>query len=82
MVAFSNAAQKELRRLPFSIEHRILSKIMGLKEDPRPRGCIKLKGDEAVWRIRVGDYRIIYSIDDSNKVVDITYVRHRKNAYE
>jgi mRNA interferase RelE/StbE len=82
MVIFTSAAQKELKRLSFSMEHRILMKIMELKEDPRPRGCIKLRGDEAIWRIRVGDYRVLYEIDDLERVVDIVYVRHRKNAYE
>ena len=82
MVVFTNAARKELKRLPFSMEHRILKKIMDLRENPRPMGCIKLSGDEAVWRIRVGDYRVLYLIDDMKRVVDIVYVRHRRNAYE
>ena len=63
-IVFANAARKELKRLPISMEHRILMKIMELKEDPRPRGCIKLRGDEGLWRIRIGDYRVIYAIDE------------------
>ncbi len=81
-ITFTRAAQKELGRLSYELEDRILMKIKLLRSDPRPRGCVKLRGDEELWRIRVGDHRIIYAIDDMRKTVDIGHVRHRRNAYE
>jgi mRNA interferase RelE/StbE len=53
-----------------------------LESNPRPPGCQKLRGQKDSWRIRIGDYRVIYTIDDLNNVVDIIHVRHRKNAYD
>ncbi|MCL5991581.1 MAG: type II toxin-antitoxin system RelE/ParE family toxin [Bacteroidetes bacterium] len=54
---------------------------MALKSEPRPAGCKKLIGFHNLWRIRIGDYRIIYSIDDSDKIIDISTIKHRKDAY-
>ncbi|MBM4248663.1 MAG: type II toxin-antitoxin system RelE/ParE family toxin [Euryarchaeota archaeon] len=81
-ITFTRSAQKELGKLSYELEGRILLKINQLKKDPRPRGCIRLRGDEGLWRLRVGDYRIIYAIDDERKAVDVGHVRHRKNAYD
>jgi mRNA interferase RelE/StbE len=49
---------------------------------PRPPGCKKLKGGDNVWRIRVGDYRIVYVIDDAARTVDVTRIAHRREVYE
>ncbi|MCK5523835.1 MAG: type II toxin-antitoxin system RelE/ParE family toxin [Thiomargarita sp.] len=50
-------------------------------ENPYPQGCLKIQGQKNLWRIRVGDYRVIYSVYEEEKWVDIIAVRHRKKAY-
>jgi mRNA interferase RelE/StbE len=53
-----------------------------LASTPRPPGCKKLKGGDDEWRIRVGDYRIVYEIDDTARAVDVTRIAHRREVYE
>lgn len=77
----SKPAVKALRDLPASINQRISTAIDGLKEQPRPPGCIKLQGREELWRIRVGDYRIIYAIDDMIRIVDVRRIGNRRDVY-
>jgi mRNA interferase RelE/StbE len=74
-------AEKDLDDLSASVRRRVIQRIRGLATEPRPRGCVKLAGAEDLWRLRVGDYRLIYSVDDHESVVRIGYVRHRKDAY-
>jgi mRNA interferase RelE/StbE len=64
-VASTASTEKELRELPTKIIGRIVPRLEGLASAPRPPGCKKLKGGDKEWRIRVGDYRIIYVIDDA-----------------
>lgn len=73
-------AQKDLDRLEVSVFERILKKIRALSKDARPPGCLKLTGDEG-YRLRVGDYRILYRIDDESKRIFIYRVKHRKDVY-
>jgi mRNA interferase RelE/StbE len=73
--------EHDLRKLPASDFHRIISSIKGLAHAPRPPGCRKIVGSPNDWRIRVGKYRVIYEIDDRERVIRITTVRHRKEAY-
>ena len=80
-VTFARSARKELERLSSQEVGRIFAKIETLVKDPRPKGCRKLVGESNLWRIRVGNYRVIYSIDDRNKTVDIVQVRHRSDVY-
>ena len=80
-VSFARSAWKEFSRLEVALASRILEKIEALVSDPRPAGCRKLEGSDDFWRIRVGEYRVIYSIDDSHHVVDISAIRHRSDAY-
>ena len=75
-------ASRDLESLPAGLVVRIDGKILALRIDPRPPGVKKLKGELDLWRIRIGDYRVIYSIDDRARVVDIVRVRHRSKAYE
>jgi mRNA interferase RelE/StbE len=49
---------------------------------PRPPGCKKLVGGDKEWRIRIGDYRVVYEIDDAAKTVDVTRIAHRRDVYE
>lgn len=81
-ITFARSALKELESLGGSVVRRVISKIEALAAQPRPAGCRKLAGEENLWRVRVGDYRIIYSVDDANEVVDIIAVRHRSKASE
>ena len=73
-------AQKQLERIPADVQERMLAALEGLVESPRPEGCSKLAGREA-WRVRVGDYRIIYEVHDDKQVVIVVVIRHRKDAY-
>ena len=82
-VTISRSAIKELRSLPGKIIQKISEKIDSLAENPRPTGSKKVKGTKAnLWRIRVGDYRVIYEIDDEIKIVDVVKIGHRKDVYD
>lgn len=81
-IDFARSARKQLESLPDAIATRVLARIEVLVRTPRPNGCRKLVGSDNLWRIRVGDYRVIYSIDDAKQVVDVNAVRHRREAYE
>jgi mRNA interferase RelE/StbE len=81
-VIVSKTASKELADLPTHAVNRIIPAIKKLGEDPRPSGCKKLKGEQNTWRIRVGDYRVIYIIDDVIRIVDIRGIGHRKDIYD
>jgi len=80
-VLLERAAQQDLKRLSAESFQRIVSHIKALAKNPRPTGCRKLFGSKSDWRIRVGDYRIIYEVDDREKVVRVMRVRHRREAY-
>lgn len=73
-------AQKELSQLPIEVYERVKEVIINLDENPRPSGCKKLTAREG-WRIQVGDYRVIYEIDDKAKKVVILHVGHRRDVY-
>jgi mRNA interferase RelE/StbE len=76
------SAQKELDALDDTLFARIDRKILVLADNPRPAGGKKLKGYKNLWRIRVGDWRVLYIIDDEAKQVHITRVAHRREVYE
>jgi mRNA interferase RelE/StbE len=80
-IVFARSARKELESLSEALGRRILARIEALAADPRPHRCVKLAGSEDLWRIRVGDYRVLYAIDDALQVIDVIAVRHRKDAY-
>ena len=75
------SAGKELDALSDALFARIDRRILALAENPRPPGCKKLKGYKDLWRIRVGDYRVVYTIDDAKRLVDVTRIRHRSEVY-
>jgi len=60
---------------------RIITRIEALAHDPRPTGARKLRGSRNLWRVRIGDYRVVYGLDDRRRVIDIVRVRHRREAY-
>lgn len=80
-VLLERAAERDLRRLSAEIHDRIIRAIQGLVRNPRPPGCRKLTGTENDWRIRVGDYRVVYDIEDAVRVVRVMRVRHRRDVY-
>ena len=81
-VALTTSAEKELQWLPSKVVARIMPRLEHLASAPRPPGCKKLKGGRNEWRIRVGDYRLVYVIDDTAKTVDVTRIAHRREVYE
>ena len=81
-ITFKKSAIKDLLSLPPEEVRRIIVKIDQLALEPRPKGCKKLQGDNLeLWRIRVGDYRVVYSIEDIIRIVEINAIGHRKDIY-
>jgi mRNA interferase RelE/StbE len=80
-IEVSATAEKQLRRLPVADQVRVVRAVQLLGTEPHPRGCRKLAGYEDVFRIRVGIYRVIYSVDDETIVVVVLKVGHRKDVY-
>ncbi|CAN5272473.1 type II toxin-antitoxin system RelE/ParE family toxin [soil metagenome] len=81
-VIVSKTASKELADMPAQVINRIIPAIKNLGENPRPSGEKKLKGEQDTWRIRIGDYRVIYTINDTIRIVDVRKVGHRKDIYD
>ncbi|HYK97298.1 MAG TPA: type II toxin-antitoxin system RelE/ParE family toxin [Candidatus Acidoferrales bacterium] len=79
-VDVQRSAERDLDRLSPTLFERITERLAALAEQPRPPGAEKLVGLEA-YRIRVGDYRLIYEVDDSARVIVVTRVRHRREVY-
>ena len=79
-ISILRKAQKELADLPMEAYERVRGAIYDLGEDPRPQGCRKLTGRDG-WRIRVGDYRLIYEIDDNRQAIIVLHVGHRRDVY-
>ena len=75
-------ARKELEALPDKVLARVLERMDSLRYAPRPAGCKKLKGYKDQWRVRVGDWRVVYIIDDPAKLISITRIAHRREVYE
>jgi mRNA interferase RelE/StbE len=80
-VFLERAAERDLKKLSVRVHDRVISAIQGLAKNPRPAGCRKLTGAENDWRIRVGDYRVVYEIADAIRVVRVNRVRHRREVY-
>jgi len=81
-IRFRKSAQKDLKILTKVTFKRVIKKIKNLEDNPKPQGSKKLAGYENYWRIWVGNYRIIYSVQDDILLVEIIAVRHRKDAYD
>ena len=80
-VELKPSAEKSLVSLPAVVQRRILLALRGLEPDPRPHGSIKLAGKDDLWRIRVGDYRIVYPIHDDVLLVLVVRIGHRRDIY-
>jgi len=78
----SRRVEKEIAELPQQARDRVIEAIRKLAEDPRPRGARKLVGEiGGAWRIRVGDWRVIYDVDEDERLVIILAALHRREAY-
>ena len=80
-IAFARSARKEIEALDAEMARRVHTTIISLVTEPYPRGCRKLLGGRRRWRIRVGDYRIIYDVFEGERIVDVIAIRHRSEAY-
>lgn len=79
---WKESAKKELKNLDKPIIKRLLETITQLAENPRPPACKKLQGADHLYRVRVGDYRVVYSIDDKVLIIEIICVGHRRKIYQ
>ncbi len=80
-IQWRNSTKKDLRGLPSQEVARIVEAVGQLGNDPQPHGSQKLSGSECTYRIRVGDYRIIYKVFGTPPIIEIQRVRHRKDVY-
>lgn len=80
-ISFTRSARKELSRLEKATVIRIVTQIEKLIENPHPPGCRKIQGAIDLWRIRIGNYRVIYQIIDQELIIEVVAVRHRRDAY-
>ena len=80
-ILLERSAERDLRRLSAEMHERVIAAIRSLAANPRPPGCRKLTGSQHDWRIRVGDYRVVYEIADDIRVVRVNRVRHRREVY-
>ena len=81
-VELTTAAARQVKKLPRPARARVLDAIEGLAQDPRPHGAKKLVGENTAWRVRVGDYRVIYDVFDDELVVTVVRAAHRRDVYE
>jgi mRNA interferase RelE/StbE len=80
-IVYKPSVEKDLRSLPRSTVMRVTRQIDVLRDDPISRYSVKLTGSKGLYRIRVGDYRVIYGVDQDAKQVTIHHVRHRRDVY-
>ena len=80
-IEWKKSTRKDLRKLPASATERIVEVVELLSQNPFPHGVEKLSGSEHAYRIRLGDYRIVYEVVAESKLVEIQRVRHRKDVY-
>ena len=80
-ILIEDSAEKDLLKLPQETVERILKHILPLEDNPRFPGTRKITGSRNDWRIRVGDYRVVYEILDERKIVRIFKIKHRKDVY-
>jgi mRNA interferase RelE/StbE len=80
-VLISRSAEKQLKKLPLEAQRKVAAVIVSLGIEPRPYGCKKLSGTEDSYRVRVGDYRIIYDISERKVLVTVLKIAHRRDVY-
>lgn len=77
----TDSARKDLDRLRGATWERVRDALMDLPDDPRPRGCKKLRGGADSYRIRIGEYRAVYAVDEPSQAATLLRVRHRREVY-
>ncbi len=82
VIVISRIAEKQIATFPRHIANNIIAKIDALNNAPRPHGSKKLEGSDKEYRIRSGDYRIIYRIEDSKLFIEVIRIRHRRDVYK
>lgn len=80
-VAWKGSARRELRKLPNRIIQKVVAKVEELADDPLPRDALKLKGADHAYRVRLGNYRIVYSLHKRELIIEVLRVGHRKEVY-
>ncbi|MBE9218016.1 type II toxin-antitoxin system RelE family toxin [Dolichospermum flos-aquae] len=81
-IIITKSIQKQLDNLPNNIQERVYDKISQLAEEPRPDGVVNLKGYDNEYRIRIGDYRLVYEIQDEQLIVLLLQCKHRRDVYK
>ncbi len=81
LLSWKKSAQKELRKLPKATVIKLVALAESLVNDPHPEGCRKLSGTEHTYRVRSGDYRIVYQVDNGQLIIEVVKVGHRKEVY-
>ncbi len=81
-ISIIKRAEKDIKKLDRSNKNRVVKAIMDLAGEPRPAGCRKVSSEPGVWRIRVGDWRIGYTVDDGELLVTVIRVAHRGEFYD
>ena len=80
-IEWKKSTRKDLRKLPAGTANRIVEAVEKLAENPFPHGVEKLSGSEHAYRIRIGDYRVVFEVVKELNLVEIQRVRHRKDVY-
>lgn len=80
-ISIIKRAEKDIKRLERTIKNRVVKAVMNLSDEPRSAGCRKILSEEGVWRIRVSDWRIGYTIDDNALEITVIRVAHRSEFY-
>ncbi len=80
-IEWKKSTRKDLRKLPANAADKIVEAVEHLSQNPFPHGVEKLSGSEHAYRIRLGDYRVVYEVVTESKLVEIQRVRHRKDVY-
>lgn len=80
-IEWKNSAYKELQKLPRPMIVKVVAAVSDLANDPFPHGVKKLVGSEYSYRIRIGDYRVVYEVFENRLIIEIVRVRHRKDVY-
>ena len=80
-IIFKPSVEKDLRRLPRGVVGRVMKRIGVLRANPLGRGAIKLSGSKGLYRVRIGEYRIVYEVDSPSREIVVHYVRHRRDIY-
>ena len=80
-IIFKPSVEKDLLGLPKAVVERVVKRIEDLRTEPFPPGCVRLEAAERLFRVRIGDYRVVYEVDGKAKLITVHYVRHRRDVY-